>query len=98
VFSFHIWITWSYTFDLGIITGQTLEDVMAAHFDAFEEMIDAKHSLYLKDEWHERMVSRDCSLCEHFEHTYCDCLDSDHYGHVLLPFHPACGSFRLEDR
>ena len=36
----------------------------------------------------------DCNECYNFEHNHCDSTQSNHYGHMLLPFHPACDKFQ----
>lgn len=37
-----------------------------------------------------------CNECIHYEHTYCDNPESDHYGHYLATFHRACPQFEEE--
>jgi hypothetical protein len=34
-----------------------------------------------------------CQHCTHWEKTYCDNMESDHYYHILHPEHYACEHF-----
>jgi hypothetical protein len=61
---------------------------MTAHCDAYEQV----------DDWLEEMVAYDCGRCEYFKRMYCDGMDSDHYGHMLMPDHPACGYFNFKEK
>jgi hypothetical protein len=57
---------------------------MTAHWDGYEK----------EDEWNEGVMRpRECADCESFEHNYCECMESDHFAHMLLPMHPACKHF-----
>lgn len=35
----------------------------------------------------------ECKECAYFKHNYCDNPESDHYGHMLMPFHVGCKVF-----
>lgn len=57
-------------------------------------MTEYNDGFTMKVDWLDRREwNPDCSKCYHFEHTHCDNIESDHYGHNILPFHPACSHF-----
>jgi hypothetical protein len=57
-------------------------------------MTASKDGIETKPDWMEYGThSPECKECSYFKHNHCDNPNSDHYGHMLMPFHPACKTF-----